>query len=106
MHLLPLESPGRTVSDGTVGPLAPGTTANRSRVAREMLFAVRSRPILIDPNDADEWFTGNRIGFDHQQPVDGGMIRVLLEKDFACIDRPGGEEADDVYAFPNPSATC
>jgi hypothetical protein len=62
--------------------------------------------MLIDPNDADEWLSGDRIGFHHQQPVDGGVIRVLLEKDFACIDRPGGEEADDVYAFPNPSAAC
>ena len=51
-------------------------------------------------------FEGDRVGFDHQQPVDGGVVRVLLEKDFACIDRPAGEEADDAYAFPNPSAIC
>jgi len=62
--------------------------------------------IRIDPNDAEEWLAGDRVGFDHQQPVDGGAVRVLLEKDFACIDRPAGEEADDAYAFPNPSAVC
>ena len=62
--------------------------------------------IRIDPGDADEWLGGDRVGFDHQQPVDGGVVRVLLEKDFACIDRPAGEEADDAYAFPNPSAVC
>jgi hypothetical protein len=33
-------------------------------------------------------------------------VRVILEKDFACIDRPLGEEADDAYAFANPSAVC
>ena len=27
-------------------------------------------------------------------------------QDFACIDRPLGEEADDAYAFPNPSTLC
>lgn len=62
--------------------------------------------IRIDPDDADEWLAGDRVGFDHHQPVDGGFVRVLLQKDFACIDRPLGEEADDAYAFPNPSATC
>jgi hypothetical protein len=62
--------------------------------------------IRIDPADAEEWLLGDRVGFDHQQPVEGGVVRVLLEKDFACVDRPLGEEADDAYAFPNPSAVC
>jgi hypothetical protein len=62
--------------------------------------------IRIDPEDAEEWLAGDRVGFDHLQPVDGGAVRVLLEKDFACIDRPAGEEVDDAYAFPNPSAVC
>lgn len=62
--------------------------------------------IQIDPVDVEEWLSGDRVGFDHQQPVEGGVIRVLLEKDFACIDRPLGEEADDAYAFPNPSTVC
>ncbi len=62
--------------------------------------------IRIDPHDAEEWIPGDRVGFDHNQVVDGCVVRVLLEKDFACIDRPAGEEADDVYAFPNPTAVC
>jgi Family of unknown function (DUF7009) len=62
--------------------------------------------IRIDPEDAEAWLADDRVGFDHQQAVDGGVLRVLLEKDFACIDRPAGEEADDAYAFPNPSAVC
>ena len=84
--------------------------------AVEMGPAPRERPrasyaagrllIRIDPDDADEWLAGDRVGFDHQQPVEGGVVRVLLEKDFACIDRPAGEEADDAYAFPNPSSVC
>ena len=62
--------------------------------------------IQIDPEDAEDWLAGDRVGFDHLQEVEGGVARVLLEKDFACIDRPLGEEADDAYAFPNPSAVC
>ena len=84
--------------------------------AVEMGAAPRERPrafyaagrllIRIDPEDAEEWLAGDRVGFDHLQDVEGGVVRVLLEKDFACIDRPLGEEADDAYAFPNPSAVC
>lgn len=79
-------------------------------------IAPRERPIAsysdghltirIDPADAEAWHSGDRIGFDHQQPVDGGVVRVLLEKDFACIDRSPGDEADDAYAFPNPAISC
>ena len=84
--------------------------------AVEMSPAPRERPrafyaagrlkIRIDPEDAEDWLAGDRVGFDHLQDVEGGVVRVLLEKDFACIDRPAGEEADDAYAFPNPSAVC
>jgi Family of unknown function (DUF7009) len=62
--------------------------------------------IRIDGGDIEAWLTGDRVGFDHQQAVDGGVVRVLLEKDFACIDRPAGEGDEDAYAFPNPSAVC
>src|SRR5580693_676681 len=62
--------------------------------------------IQIDPVDVEERLSGDRVGFDHLQDVEGGVVRVLVEKDFACIDRPLGEEADDAYAFPNPSSVC
>src|SRR3954451_9618413 len=39
--------------------------------------------IRIDPVDGQEWLAADRVGFDHQQPVDGVVVRVLLEKDFA-----------------------
>lgn len=84
--------------------------------AVEMGPAPRERPqasytegrltISIDPADVQEWNSGDRLGFDHRQPVEDGVVRVLVEKDLACIDRPPGEEADDAYAFPNPALSC
>jgi hypothetical protein len=62
--------------------------------------------IRIAPEDAQGWHGSDRVGFNHEQAVEGGFVRVLLEKDFACNDRPDGEEQDDAYAFPNPSAVC
>lgn len=62
--------------------------------------------VRITRGDAEAWAGSDRVGFEGEQPTDAGTVRVLLEKDFACIDRPPGEEADDVWAFPNPSLVC
>lgn len=62
--------------------------------------------VTIDPASAGAWAAGDRVGFDEEQPVEGGTVHVILEKDFACLDRPAGDEAEDAWAFPNPSVAC
>ena len=62
--------------------------------------------ITINHDDIRAWHGSDRVGFDHQQPVEGGAVRVMVEKDFACLDRPAGEEPDDAWAFPNPPTSC
>lgn len=62
--------------------------------------------LVIDRHDAVAWSSSELLGFDHDQRVEGGVVRVLLEKDLACIDRPAGEEPDDAWAFPNPASVC
>jgi hypothetical protein len=78
--------------------------ARRARERPRASYAAERLLIRIDPEDAEEWLAGDHMGFDHQQDVEGGVVRVLVEKDFACIDRRRGQEADDAYAFPSPSA--
>ena len=62
--------------------------------------------VTIDPVAVQLWATGTRVGFDEEQTVEGGTVRVILEKDFACLDRPHGDEAEVAWAFPNPSVVC
>ena len=62
--------------------------------------------ITIDRGDVEAWAEGDQVGFDHEQEVQGGTVRVILEKDFACLDRPAGDAAEDALAFPNPSMVC
>ena|SRR5262245_63507888 len=59
--------------------------------------------LTIDPVAAQLWAEGDRVGFDEEQAVDGGTVRVILEKDFACLDRPAEDAEEDAWAFPNPS---
>ena len=52
------------------------------------------------------WADGNEVGIEGTQPVGGGAtLKILVEKDFVCIDGPADENQDD--AFPNPrGAAC
>jgi hypothetical protein len=77
--------------------------ASRGRPCVE--YAAGCVLLTIDPLDVEEWVRSDNVGFNHEQiGEDGIVVRVLLEKDFACLDRPAGEEPDDAFAFPNPSA--
>lgn len=61
--------------------------------------------VSFDRRDVQEWADDDRVGFERVQEVDGGSVRILVEKDFACLDRTAGH-ADDAHAFPNPSKSC
>ena len=64
-----------------------------------------SRLVITIPEPAGRaWCGGGAVGLSSEQPLGpaGGTLRLLIEKDFACLDRrPGAEDAD---AYPNPTA--
>ena len=52
--------------------------------------------------DALKWALTNQIGIEGEQAVDNETgLRILIEKDFACID---GTEAQNADTFANPLA--
>src|SRR5262245_28852119 len=38
----------------------------------------------VDRDQAVAWQQSELVGFDHQQQVEGGVVRLIIEKDFAC----------------------
>ena len=50
---------------------------------------------------AAQWANSNQIGITHVQSLgDGGDLRIVVEKDFRCLQpRPEEDEADN---FPHP----
>lgn len=51
---------------------------------------------------AARWARGTVVGLEFASPLkQGGELRVLVEKDFACLNTSRGESEDG--AFPNPS---
>jgi hypothetical protein len=65
----------------------------------------RAMTVTLPSSLARDWATSERVGIEHEQPIgDAGTLRILVEKDFACLTPRKGE--DDENAFPNPNASC
>ena len=57
--------------------------------------------VTLPSSDVLEWANGQIVGIYGEQPVFGGqLLTIMIEKDFACTDRPDAENAD---TFKNPN---
>jgi hypothetical protein len=58
--------------------------------------------ILVPLDEARDWAATERVGIDASQPSSAGQsLRILIEKDFECLDNPAENSTD---AFTNPAA--
>jgi hypothetical protein len=59
------------------------------------------RAVIVQvPPDTVRWASSDQIGIEGEQAVDNQTsLRILIEKDFACIDGSDEQNAD---TFPNP----
>ena len=58
--------------------------------------------VQVPMADALRWVYTDQIGIDGQQTVNSqANLRILIEKDFACVD---GTEEQNADTFPNPLA--
>jgi hypothetical protein len=56
--------------------------------------------VSIPTEQGLKWAATEQVGIEATQNTDSGILRILIEKDFTCLDpRPGGEDDD---TFPNP----
>ena len=54
---------------------------------------------------ATEWIETDRIGLESEQIIDENLrLKIVLEKDFSCPERP--LDPDNADAFPNPKSSC
>ncbi len=61
--------------------------------------------VTVPLAEARAWATSDRVGIEGEQATaEGEPLRLLIEKDFACLKPRTGE--DDRDAFPNPNPTC
>ena len=60
----------------------------------------RAVMVQVPPDAVMKWASTDQIGIESEQPVvHQASLRILIEKDFACIDGTDEQNAD---TFPNP----
>lgn len=69
-------------------------------------FAEGRIVICIPTAALQNWATGDDVGIEAAQPIGPGeTLRILIEKDFVCLDGPPDDSQAD--AFPHPrGAKC
>ena len=51
---------------------------------------------------AEKWVKSERVGIESAQPIgDNNFLRILIEKDFACLEKRAGEEDSDTFTNSN-----
>lgn len=58
--------------------------------------------VRVPAEAARNWATTDQVALTSSQPIEGGELTVLVEKDFECLEPRTGEEDQD--AFPNTKA--
>ena len=63
--------------------------------------------VFIPKTQAAEWARTNQTGIEAEKQIDDGgrALRILIEKDFACLETRAGEEDADAFAHPLQSKT-
>ena len=57
--------------------------------------------VIVDQKKAKEWAKSEEVGLFGAEPLVLGPLKLLIEKDFACLNpREGSEDSD---SYPNPA---
>lgn len=93
-----------------------GLTADKSliyRVERAAVESVRADfadgkiTISVPASLAENWAVTNQIGIKTEQDLGNGkMLKILIEKDFACLEPRAGEDESDAFSHPEQRIAC
>ena len=82
----------------------------REAAAREITasFSDGVVEIHIPEAAARQWCTSELVTLANEQPVPGGTLRIVLEKDYACLAPRTDEDESDNYPHPQAATgkTC
>ena len=74
----------------------------REAVKIEAIFDGGNLSVIVPQHEAEAWANGDAVGMETE---DGGEVKILIEKDFACVKPRSGEDEADMFENPD-SAAC
>ncbi len=71
----------------------------------DVKFESNKIEVRIPTTQIDDWANSEEVSIESSKTIDeASNLKILVEKDFACLtDRAGEDESD---AYPNPNLTC
>ncbi|MDQ3042325.1 MAG: hypothetical protein M3R11_08135 [Acidobacteriota bacterium] len=64
--------------------------------------------VKIPAQAARNWVESDEVSLRSEQPIENGdaenILKILIEKDFVCLDRK--DDPDNSDAFPHPTGKC
>jgi len=71
-------------------------------------FADNQITVLVPEKAARNWVESDEVSLRSEQPIENGdaenILKILIEKDFVCLDRK--DDPDNSDAFPHPTGKC
>lgn len=81
-----------------------GIVQDSTSALHSVQFEPNRITVMVSPDDVKRWADSEDVGLYFSQNIGSqGTLDVLLEKDFACLDRSDEENSD---TFPNPNEAC
>ena len=70
-------------------------------------FAGQVVSIALPAATVRRWASSEEVSIEGEQPIDGDeRLRILVEKDFACLQPRVGEDESDMFPNPETAKTC
>ena len=92
-------APGATFR--TIDESHPGSKLAAVFAARAEAYAAWYLQDGDQARPSTPWAAGNDVSLHGEQPLEHGVLRILVEKDFTCVEPRDGEDQSDLY--PNPA---
>lgn len=70
-------------------------------VAPATFFSENTITVRVPESSVLAWSSSEQVAIDGEQILDNGtLLRILVEKDFACLAPRAGEDESDLYPHP------
>lgn len=93
------------------GPLSPilryeiNSSGNDDSISAR--FEDNCLSIAVPAGVAENWIVSEDVGIEVLQPIgDNKFLRILIEKDFACLTPRADEDETDTFTHPLAKVTC
>lgn len=88
--------------DFGTGSLIYALVASTEATQLQATWDAGTLTIEAPQGEIEQWAKSNQVGLETSQPIgEGKTLRLLVEKDFRCVDERPVEDAD---TFPHPEA--